>query len=56
MCWGTLFKGRLILLMRLSVWVNQGSTLELSTMFGADRGAKACADAGSNCIGMAAYV
>jgi hypothetical protein len=24
-------------------------------MFGADRGAKACADAGSSCIGMAAY-
>ena len=39
--------------MRFSVCVNQGSTFVLRTMFGAARGAKAAADAGSSCIGIA---
>jgi hypothetical protein len=51
-CCGTLFNGLLILLMRLSVWVNQGSTLELRTIVGAERGANACAEAGRRFIGM----
>lgn len=40
------------MLILLSVWVNHSSTLELRTMVGADLGAKACAEAGSNCNGM----
>ncbi len=38
--------------MRLSVTVNHGSTLELRTTLGADRGAKAAAEAGSNMVGI----
>ena len=40
--------------MRFNVAVSQGSTLVLRTIVGADRGAKACAEAGSSCNGMAA--
>lgn len=39
--------------MRFSVCVNQGSTLEFRTIVGADRGAKAWADAGRSCRGIA---
>lgn len=39
-------------LIRFSVCVNQGSTLVLRTISGPDRGAKAAADAGSNCTGI----
>jgi hypothetical protein len=39
--------------MRFSVWVNHDSTLELRTMVGFERGAKAAAEAGSRFIGMA---
>jgi len=47
-CCGTLFNGRLIRLIRLSVAVNHGSTLELRTMLQVDaRGAKAAAEAGN---------
>ena len=52
-CWGTLFKGLLILLILFSVAVNHGSTLVFSTMLGGDRGAKAAAEAGNKVIGMA---
>jgi hypothetical protein len=38
--------------MRLSVVVNHGSTLELRTTLGAERGAKAAADAGNNMVGI----
>lgn len=37
---------------RLSVWVNHGSGLELRTIVGADRGAKAAAEAGSRVTGI----
>src|SRR5690349_24416893 len=50
-CW-TLLRGRLTWLTRLSVCVNQGSTLELRTTLTVERGAKAAADAGSNEMGM----
>jgi len=40
------------LFIRLSVTVNHGSTLVLSTTFGADRGAKAAAEAGNNIVGI----
>lgn len=39
-------------LMRLSVAVSHGSTLELSTTLGAERGAKAAAEAGNNIVGI----
>jgi len=39
--------------MRFSVWVSHVSTLEPSTMVGFDRGAKAAADAGRSCRGIA---
>jgi hypothetical protein len=51
-CWGTLFNGRLILLIRFNVAVNQGSTLAFSTTLQSDRGAKAAADAGNNIVGI----
>jgi hypothetical protein len=44
----------LIRFMRFSVWVSHGSTLELRTMVGADRGAKAAAEAGRRLMGIAA--
>jgi hypothetical protein len=48
-CCGTLLSGRLILLMRLSVCVSQGSTLEPRTTLTEEaRGAKAAADAGNS--------
>jgi hypothetical protein len=52
-CWGTLFNGLLTRFIRFSVAVNQGSTLEFSTMFGVARGAKAAADAGKSVMGIA---
>lgn len=56
-CCGTLLRGRLTLLMRLSVCVNHGSTLEPRTTLTEEaRGAKAAADAGNNCGGMAKYL
>lgn len=51
-CWVTLFKGRLTLLTRFRVAVNQGSTLVFNTTFGDDRGAKAAAEDGSNTVGI----
>lgn len=42
--------------MRFKVAVNHGSTLELRTTLGAERGAKAAADAGSRVIGIMAGV
>lgn len=52
-CWATLLRGRFTRLTRFSVAVNHGSTLELRTTLTEDaRGAKAAADAGSNCGGM----
>ena len=52
-CWATLLSGRFTRLTRFSVTVNHGSTLELKTTLTDDaRGAKAAADAGSNCGGM----
>ena len=51
-CWGTLFSGRFTRLTRFNVAVNQGSTLEFSTMFGVARGAKAAAEAGKRVIGI----
>jgi len=38
--------------MRFNVWVNQGSTLRLRTIVGAERGANAAAEAGKRAIGM----
>ena len=52
-CWGTLFNGRLIRLMRFNVAVNHGSTFEFKTTFGGDRGANAAAEAGNNIVGIA---
>jgi len=52
-CWGTLFKGLLILLILFNVAVNHGSTLVFRTMLGGERGAKAAAEAGNNVIGIA---
>jgi hypothetical protein len=52
-CWGTLLRGRLTRLMRLSVCVSHVSTRGPSTIVGFDRGAKAAADAGSSCKGIA---
>jgi hypothetical protein len=52
-CWGTLFNGLLTRFIRFSVAVNQGSTLEFSTIFGVARGAKAAADAGKSVMGIA---
>lgn len=43
-------------LIRFSVCVNHGSTFELRTTVGADRGAKAAAEAGSREIGIATFV
>ena len=51
-CCETLFNGRLTRFTRLSVAVNQGSTLEFRTMFGVPRGAKAAAEAGSRVMGI----
>lgn len=51
-CCGTLFNGRFIRLILFSVWVNQGSTLVLKTMFGADRVLKAAAEEGSSSGGI----
>src|SRR3569833_750396 len=52
-CCGTLLRGLLIRLMRFSVCVSHGSTLEPSTSLTEDaRGAKAAADAGSSCGGI----
>lgn len=51
-CCGTLFRGRFIRLIRLSVAVNHGSTFELRTTLGAERGAKAAAEAGNNMVGI----
>jgi hypothetical protein len=51
-CCITLFKGRLTLLVRFSVAVSHGSALVLRTTLGADRGAKAAADAGNRFIGI----
>lgn len=48
----TLFKGLLILLVLFNVAVNQGSAFVLRTTLGADRGAKAAADAGNRFIGI----
>lgn len=42
--------------MRLRVAVNHGSTLELRTTLGAERGAKAAADAGNNMVGIMVVV
>ena len=47
-CCGTLLSGLLILFILLRVAVNHGSTLVLSTMLGAERVAKAAAEAGSS--------
>jgi hypothetical protein len=54
-CWGTLLRGLLILLVLFSVAVNQGSTLLLSTTLQLDRGAKAAAEAGNNIVGIMSY-
>jgi hypothetical protein len=51
-CCCTLLSVRLTRFTRLSVCVNQGSTLELKTTLTVDRGAKAAAEAGSNEIGI----
>ena len=51
-CWGTLFNGLLIRLILFSVAVNHGSTFVFSTILGAERVAKAAAEAGSNWAGM----
>jgi len=51
-CCGTLFNGRLILLILFKTAVNQGSTLLLKTTLTVPRAAKACADAGSNTAGI----
>ena len=48
----TLFKGLLILLVLFNVAVNHGSALVFRTTLGADRGAKAAADAGNRFIGI----
>jgi hypothetical protein len=55
-CWGTLFNGRLILLILLRVAVSQGSTLVLRTTLHVDLGAKAAAEAGNSFIGIMEYV
>ena len=48
-CCGTLFRGRLMRFMRLSVCVNHGSTFELRTTLTEEAlGAKAAAEAGSS--------
>lgn len=53
-CWGTLFRGRFTRLTRLSVCVNQGSTLDpRTTLTDEALGAKAAAEAGRSCTGMA---
>lgn len=46
-CW-TLFSGRLIRFILFNVAVSHGSTLVLSTTFGADRVLKAAAEEGSS--------
>lgn len=52
-CCGTLFNGRFIRLIRLSVAVNHGSTFEFRTTLQVERGAKAAAEAGnSNMVGI----
>lgn len=51
-CCGTLLSGRFTLLTLLSVSVSHRSTLEFRTIFGADRGANAAAEAGSNMGGI----
>lgn len=51
-CCDTLFSGRLIRFTLFRVAVNHGSTLEFRTMVGADRGAKAAAEAGNNTGGI----
>ena len=51
-CCMTLFKGLLILLVLFKVAVNHGSALVFRTTLGADRGAKAAADAGNRFIGI----
>ena len=53
MCCGTLFKGRLMRLIRFSVAVSHGSTLVFRTTVGWDLGANAAAEAGSNMLGIA---
>lgn len=54
-CWGTLLRGLLTLLMRFSVLVNHGSTLEPSTTLTEDAlGAKAAAEAGNSWTGIMA--
>lgn len=52
-CWGTLFKGLFTRFTLFNVAVNHGSTLVLRTTLGAARGAKAAAEAGRSCMGMA---
>jgi hypothetical protein len=51
-CCMTLFKGLLTLLVLFNVTVNHGSALVFRTTLGADRGAKAAADAGNRFIGI----
>jgi hypothetical protein len=51
-CCCTLLRGRLTRFIRLRVWVNHGSTLELRTTLTFALGAKAAADAGNNWIGI----
>ena len=51
-CCGTLFKGRLILLILLRVAVNHGSTFELRTTLHVERVAKAAAEAGNSIAGI----
>ena len=53
-CWAGLLSVLFIRLMRLKVWVNQGSAFEPKTMFGLPRVAKAFADAGNSVTGMIA--
>ena len=55
-CWGTLFNGRLVLLILLRVAVNQGSTFVLRATLQIDRGAKAAAEAGNNIVGIMTYL
>lgn len=51
-CCGTLFSGRFTRFILFNVAVNHGSTLVFRTTFGAARGAKAAAEAGSNTGGI----
>lgn len=51
-CCGTLFNGRLILLILFRVAVNHGSTLVLRTTLQVERAAKAAAEAGNSIAGI----